>query len=433
MQPKDFAERRERLLSQVGAAVVLLPAAAVAQRNADTEHPYRQNSDLWYLSGFEEAHSLLLLTNRHPEHRVVWFVQPRHPEREQWDGARAGLEGAKAMYGADAAYSIDELATVLPTYLRDVERLHYRFGVDRQFDAVVFAALDQVRRESRRGVQVPTTLVDLAPSLHEMRLRKSPGELELLRQAARISTEAHVTAMQATQPGAFEYEIEAQLLSTFRRHGSERPAYECIVGSGVNATVLHYRQNRRRMLDGELLLIDAGCEFGYYAADITRTFPVNGRFSSEQRALYEVVLGAQLAAIGAARPGATLEDVHQAALRVLVVGLIELGLLRGSLEESLETQSYKPFFMHRTSHWLGMDVHDVGVYYLEGKSRPLEPGFVLTVEPGLYIAADAAVEERWRGLGIRIEDDVVVTAGDPEVLTAGVPKSPDDIEQLMRR
>ncbi|KPK16695.1 MAG: hypothetical protein AMJ62_04260 [Myxococcales bacterium SG8_38] len=425
----EFAQRREKLLEAMGDGVAVLPSAPLALRNHDVEHPYRQDSDLYYLTRFDEPESLLVLTNQHDEHRTVLFVRPRKREREIWDGPRAGVEGAVERFGADAAFPIDELDDRLPDYLGNVERLHYRLGRDERTDAKVLGCLNHLRRGARRGVTAPEVIVDPSVHLHEMRLRKSDAELGTMRQGAAITREAHLRAMQVARPGVHEYEIDAELLHVFRRHGCERPAYESIVGSGPNATILHYRAGNRALTEGELVLIDAGCEHDYYASDVTRTFPANGKFSGEQRAVYEVVLHAQKASIEAVRPGVTLQDIHDGAVRMLTEGLVSIGLLEGDVDALVEEKKYEPFYMHRTSHWLGMDVHDVGRYYVAGKQRLLEPGFVLTVEPGLYIATDAEdVDPRWRGIGVRIEDDVAVIPTGCDVLTEGIPKEIDDVE-----
>jgi len=425
----EFAARRTQLLDAIGDGVAVFPSAPLAVRNRDVEHPYRQDSDLYYLTGLEEPESLLVLTNQHEEHRVVLFVRPKKREREIWDGPRAGVEGAVEAFGADVAFPIDELPKRLPDYLGNVERLHYRLAQNDEADAKIFDCLNLLRRGVRRGVTAPEVIIDSSVHLHEMRLRKSDAELARMRGAAAITKEAHLRAMRITRPGMHEYEIDAELLHIFRKHGSQRPAYESIVGSGPNATILHYRAGDRVMHDGELVLIDAGCELGYYASDVTRTFPVNGRFSNEQRAVYDVVLRAQKAGIEAVKPGVTLEALHDGAVRSITEGLVAIGLLEGDVDALIEDKKYEPFYMHRTSHWLGMDVHDVGHYYVEGEHRPFEPGFVLTVEPGVYIATDAdGVDERWRGIGVRIEDDVVVTKSGHDVLTDGIPKEIDDVE-----
>lgn len=407
-------------------AVAVLASAPVFRRNNDVEHEYRQDSDLFYLTGFDEPESVAVFDSK--TLKFTLFVRPRDPDREIWDGPRAGVDGAKSVHGADEAFAVGELDEKLPTLLQDRERVYYRLGQNRPFDDRVLAAIDRVRARSRAGVVAPTEIVDPGSILHDMRLRKSHEEVETMRAAARITREAHELAMQRAQPGMHEYEIEALLLDTFRRHGSERPAYGSIVGSGPNACVLHYRKNDRRIREGELLLIDAGCELGYYASDVTRTFPVARGFSREQQAIYELVLEAQLAAIPAARPGATLEQIHNICVQVITRGLVRLGLLSGEVDTLIEEGRYKKFFMHRTSHWLGMDVHDVGNYFVQAKARPLEAGMVLTVEPGIYIGPDEpSVASEWRSIGVRIEDDVVVTAGEPDVLTEGIPKTVDEV------
>ncbi len=427
---ETWASRRrawtERMASASPGSVAVLASAPVFRRNNDVEHEYRQDSDLFYLTGFDEPESVAVFDSK--TLKFTLFVRPRDPDREIWDGPRAGVDGAKSVYGADEALAVGELDEKLPALLQDRERVYYRLGQNRVFDERVLAAIDRVRARSRAGVVAPTEIVDPGSILHDMRLRKSHEEIETMRAAARITREAHELAMQRAQPGMHEYEIEALLLDTFRRHGSERPAYGSIVGSGPNACVLHYRKNDRRIREGELLLIDAGCELGYYASDVTRTFPVASGFSREQQAIYELVLEAQLAAIPAARPGATLEQIHNICVQVVTRGLVRLGLLSGETDKLIEEGRYKKFFMHRTSHWLGMDVHDVGNYFVQAKPRPLEPGMVLTVEPGVYIAPDEpSVAPEWRSIGVRIEDDVVVTSGDPDVLTAGIPKTVDEV------
>ena len=428
-----FAARRRRLLELVGdTGAAVFPAAPVRIRNNDVEHAYRQDSDFYYLTGFEEPRSVLVLTNAHGEHRSVLFVQPRDPTRESWDGPRLGAEGAVRELGVDAAFPIAELAERLPAYLEGVEALHYPVGEGHPFDSKLFAAVRAARQRARRsGRAFPTIFIGPLHGVHEMRLKKDDGELEAMRAAAAVTVEAHRRAMRVARPGMHEYEVQAELDRVFRSSGCERTAYDSIVGSGANATILHYRSNRRRMEAGDLLLIDAGCELDYYASDVTRTFPVSGRFTEPQRALYQLCLDAQLAAIDATRPGATLDTIHETATRVIAAGLIELGLLSGTLDAVMEERRYKDFFMHKTSHWLGMDVHDVGAYFTDGEPRRLEPGMVLTVEPGIYVATDAEVDEQWRGIGIRIEDDLLVTEAGHENLTRAVPKTIDEIEALM--
>lgn len=426
-----FAARRKALLDAMGQGVMIIPAPPTFIRNNDVEHEYRQGSDLYYLTGFDEPDSVLVLSTEHPEHRAVLFLRPRDPERETWDGPRLGVERAPDALRIDAAFNIKELAERLPSYLENVKRVHYRIGLDRRFDEHFLGAMDVVRMRARRGGEYPSEIVDPGVLLHEMRLTKSQDEIAVMRRAAAITREAHLAAMRAARPGRFEYEVEAELLRTFRAHGSERPAYGSIVGAGPNATILHYRKNDRRLEEGDLLLIDAGAEFGYYASDVTRTFPVSGTFTPAQRAVYELVLKSQLAAIDAVKPGATIEGVHEETVSVLVDGLLELGLLSGDKQTIVERGDYKKFYMHRTSHWLGMDVHDVGRYHQGGAPRPLEPGFVLTVEPGLYISPQAEVDPAFRGIGIRIEDDILVTPDGHENLTFDIPKSVPELERIL--
>jgi Xaa-Pro aminopeptidase len=410
---------------------MVIPAPPTFIRNNDVEHEYRQGSDLYYLTGFDEPESVLVLARTGDATTTALFLRERDPERETWDGPRLGVERAVPQLGVDEAYPIRLLDEKLPDLLENHRRVHYRIGLERRFDERFLRALDVVRGRARRGVECPSEIVDPGVLLHEMRLRKTPAELELMRRAGAITREAHLAAMRVAQPGRFEYEVEAELLRSFRAHGSERPAYGSIVGSGPNATILHYRKNDRRLEAGDLVLIDAGAEYGYYASDVTRTFPVSGRFSEAQRAIYEIVLESQLAAIEAVAPGATLDAIHEVSVSVLVDGLLRLGLLQGDKQEILARGDYKPFYMHRTSHWLGMDVHDVGRYHQAGAPRPLEPGFVLTVEPGLYIAPHAPVDERYRGIGVRIEDDILVTQTGRENLTRDIPKQVSELEAYL--
>jgi len=430
----DFSphvRRRKRVEQEIGQGVLVLFAAAPTLRNNDVTHEFRQDSDFYYLTGFDEPDAALVIVGGDSP-RSVLLVSPRDPEREVWDGARLGVEGARSL-GLEEVFPINELDQKLPRLLLDRTHVICRFGGDSLVDQRLVRALGATRRQMRRGAGCPSSLVDVATLVHEMRRNKEREEVALLERAISISAEAHLAAMGRARAGAYEYEIEALLRGAFRARGSERVAYEPIVGSGPNATVLHYVKNQRQMQDGDLLLIDAGCEYGYYAADITRTFPVNGRFSSAQRAAYEVVLAAQKACIAAAAPGVTLESLHQVATRVICEGLIQLGVLGGSPEEVETAGSYKPYFMHKTSHYLGMDVHDVGRYFDQGKPRPLEPGVVITVEPGLYFSPDAPeVAARYRGIGIRIEDDLLIEAQGARVLSHGVPKEADEVERACR-
>ncbi|HVK62930.1 MAG TPA: aminopeptidase P N-terminal domain-containing protein [Polyangium sp.] len=428
-----FAERRKQLLERLQ-GVLVLPAAPELIRNNSVHHEYRQDSDFHYLTGFGEPEAVLLLAPKHPEHKVVLFVRKRDPEREKYDGARAGVEGAKAEFGADAAFTIDQLDDKLLDYLEGYHRLYYKLGQSRSLDDRVLRARELLRMKGTRAKKTwPTEIVEPGDVLHEMRAVKSEAELGFMRRAAAITREAHLGSMRLTAPGRYEYEVEAQIREVFRRNGAERTAYTPIVGAGPNATILHYHANRKQLVDGELLLIDAGCEYEYYASDVTRTFPVNGTFSPVQRRLYEIVLAAQMAAIEAVKPGVTVDALHDITVRTLVEGFVREGLLSGDVNEIIEKETYKRLYPHRTSHWLGMDVHDVGPYYRDGEARPLEPGMVLTIEPGIYVAPDdEKAPAEYRGIGIRIEDDILVTATGYENLTADIPKAPDEVERACR-
>jgi len=428
----EFKERRERVLAAIHPGVLVIPSAPLAIRNNDVEHEYRQDSDFFYLTGFDEPESVLVL-NSQAEQQFTLFVRARDPEREVWDGARAGVEGAVSEFGADVAFTIGDLAQKLPDAIQNTERVFYRLGKNRAFDDTLLAALDKVRARARLGVTCPTSIVDAGTVVHEARLKKSERELAAMKRAVAITRDAHLAAMAQAAPGMFEYEVEAILRGVFRRFGSERAAYSPIVGSGPNATVLHYHRNDRRMQAGDLLLIDAGCEFDYYAADVTRTFPVSGTFTPAQRAIYQLVLDAQLASIEQTRAGRTFDDVHAASVEVITRGLCQLGIIEGPVETAISELKYKPYYMHKTSHYLGMDVHDVGAYFVAGKPRLLEPGMVITVEPGIYIAQNAAVAEEYRGIGVRIEDDVLVTDGHGLVLSEEIPKRVEEIERVCSR
>lgn len=418
-------------MKRIGGGVAIFPSLPTAIRNNDVEHEYRQDTDLYYLTGFEEPHAVAVLAPDNPEHRFVLFVQAKDREREVWTGWRAGEEGAKRDYGADAAFTMDKLDEELPKLVGKAEKIYYRFN-DPLFDERVVAYMRKSQRERQRNGVGPTSVVDPSEVLHEMRLVKTGDDLELLRRAVDISCEGHMAAIRALRPAMYEYEIEAVLRYVFRKNGSPRPGYPPIVASGPNATVLHYTTNDRRIEDGDLLLIDAGTEFGYYTGDITRTYPAGGSFTEAQAAVYQIVLDAQAAAIEAVRPGATFIEPHDRAVRVLTEGIVRLGLMEGDVEKLIEDGEYKKFYMHRTSHWLGMDVHDAGPYKVGDEWRKLGPGMVLTVEPGLYIAEDVeGVDPRYRGIGVRIEDDVLVTESGNEILSARVPKTIEEIEGLM--
>jgi Xaa-Pro aminopeptidase len=428
-----FAERRRRFLDSMGpGAVAILQGARLVTRSADTEFPFRQDSDFHYLTGFDHPHAVAVLrTDGGPPYTL--FVEPRDRAAETWTGYRPGVEGAVADYAADEAYPNVELDAKLPALLERAQRLFHVLGRDTKLDARLVEILETMRLRSRQGFVPAAEIVDPRRVLHEMRLRKEPAELEIMRRASAISAEAHRDAARLAEDGRSEYELEAALLHAFRRQGAAGPAYSSIVGGGRNATVLHYIRNDQKLAAGELVLIDAGCELEGYASDVTRTYPVGGVYPGAQRAVYEVVLEANLAALALAKPGATLPQIHQAATRRLVEGMIELGLLRGDPDELIRTEAHRRYYMHNTSHWLGLDVHDVGAYAVNGKPRVLEPGMVFTIEPGLYVAADdAQAPAELRGIGVRIEDDVAICAGGCENLTAGIPKHPADVEAWMR-
>jgi Xaa-Pro aminopeptidase len=426
-----YAERRRQLAGQIGAGLAVIATAPERARNRDTHYPYRHDSYFYYLTGFPEPEAVLVLAGG-AEPRAILFCREKNAEREIWDGFRHGPEGARERFGFDEAHPIAELDAKMTTLLADRAALWYPLGADAAWDERVMRWLNAVRAQARAGVTAPHQLHDLHATLDEMRLVKDAHELALMRRAAAISAAAHRRAMLAARAGASEYEVEAELLYEFRRRGAQFPAYWPIVAGGANACVLHYVQNDQPLADGALLLIDAGCELEGYAADITRTFPVNGRFSGAQREVYDIVLAAQAAAMGQVRAGNAWNEPHDAAVRVLAQGMLDLKLLAGSLDAVLEKEAYKRFYMHRTGHWLGMDVHDAGEYKRAGAWRALEPGMTLTVEPGLYIRPGDDVPERLRGIGVRIEDDVVVTRGACEVLTAEAPKAIDEIEALIR-
>ncbi len=428
-----YAARREAFVQKMGAGVAVFPAAPESIRSNDTGYRYRQDSDLFYLTGFPEPEAVCVLSPQHESERFILFVRPRDKEKETWTGRRFGDEGAKAIFGADAAYTIDKLDEILPQHLATAERVYYSLGRDERMNAKMLDLMGRARMMRPRTGKGPTALLDPGELLHDLRLFKSEGELGLMQRAITATTAAHHAAMTQTRPGMYEYEIEAVLEFQFRRHGATGPAYPSIVASGANATILHYIENTKQMQDGDLLLIDAASEFDCYCSDVTRTFPVGARFSPLQREVYSLVLTAQKEATAMIRPGVRFDDVHMRATEILVDGLRDFGLLAGETKEIIEKGEHRKFYMHRTSHWLGMDVHDVGLYKTGEESRVLEPGMVLTVEPGIYIAEDAeGVDERFRGIGIRIEDDVLVTANGHEVLTKAIPKEIDEIEALRK-
>jgi len=430
-----FARRRERLMSAMEGGVAVFSGAPETVRSNDVMHRYRQDSDFYYLTGFTEPGAYLVLDATHPKCRVTLFVQPKNPDKERWTGRRVGVRAARSRFGADAAYETERFFDMLPSLLEGHDRVFLRLGYDAKVDQAVIDQVARFRGQSRAGNRGPTQLVDPSPILGEARLLKSDDEINELTRAVDITAQGHRAAMAVTRPGLYEYEVEAEIECHFRKSGAAGPGYPTICGSGANATILHYIENDRRMRAGELLLIDAGAEYLGYSGDVTRTLPVSGRFSESQRTAYEVVLAAQKAAIARVRPGVTFDDVHKAALRSLCKGLIRMGLVSGTVAQAVKRGAYRRFYMHRTSHWLGLDVHDVGRYHLDGSkhSRPLEPGMVLTVEPGLYIDADPDIPKPYRNIGIRIEDDVLVTADGARVLSHGVPKEVDEIERAMAR
>jgi len=425
-----YVERRSALLARMGRGVALVPTAPARLRNRDSEYLYRYDSYFYYLSGFAEPEAVLALVAGEAPKSIL-FCRKRDPSRELWDGLRSGPEGAKAALGIDEAFPIEALDQEIPRILANQPVLHYAPGADPAWDARVMDWLNQVRAQARAGIAAPDEIRDLRTALDEMRLIKDDTELALMRRAAAISVAAHERAMRATRPGRNEYEIEAELLYEFRRRGSQYPAYTPIVAGGANACILHYRENSSRLADGDLLLVDAGCELDGYASDVTRTFPVNGKFSGPQKDIYELVLAAQTAAIAAVKAGNRWDEPHNAAVETLVRGFVDLRLCSGTIEEVIETEDYRRFYMHRTGHWLGLDVHDAGDYKTGGEWRRLEPGMTLTVEPGCYVRPADKVPEAFWNVGVRIEDDVAVTASGCEVLTAAAPKSVRDIESLV--
>ncbi|ASK97732.1 MULTISPECIES: aminopeptidase P N-terminal domain-containing protein [Xanthomonas] len=428
----EYARRRKQLMQMAGdQAILILPAAPERVRSHDTHYPYRQDSDFWYLSGFAEPEAVLVLVPGRRHGEAILFCRERDAEREAWDGPREGQEGAVERYGMDDAYPIDDVDEILPGLLEGRGRVYYHFGRDVDFDLKLIGWLKRVREQVRHGAQPPHEFLELGHLLHEQRLFKSRDEIALMQQAADISVRAHRAAMRLARPGVHEYELQAEVEREFRA-ADAWPAYGSIVGTGSNACVLHYRANNARSRDGELVLIDAGAEYRGYAADITRTFPVNGRFAPAQRALHDLVGAAQAAALAQARPGVAYEAGHLAAVETLTEGLLRLGLLKGKLERNIADGHYKRFYRHKTGHWLGLDVHDVGDYRLAGDSRLLEPGMVFTIEPGLYVSADdTSVEAKWRGIGIRTEDNVLITADGHRVLTDALARSADEIEAEM--
>jgi len=427
----SFQQRRRHLMQSMGGGVAVIPTAPVQSRNGDVEFQYRPDSDFYYLTGFNEPGAVAVLCPGRAAGEYILFCREKDPDKELWYGRRAGLKGAVEEYGADDAFPIEDLDDILPRLLEDQAKIFASLGRYNDFDAKVMQWMNDVKLRSRRGVHAPHEMVDLSYLLHEQRLIKTKDELAIMRKAGKISAQGHSRAMQSCQPGMTEQQVQAEMEYIFRKGGSTYNAYPSIVAGGENSCILHYIDNNNVLNDGDLLLIDAGAELDCYASDISRTFPVNGKFSGEQKALYEIVLAAQKSAFDACIPGAHWNEFHDNAVEVITEGLVDVGLLQGELKELIETNAYRDFYMHRTGHWLGMDVHDVGDYQIEQKWRVLEPGMVFTVEPGIYVGKNPNVDSRWHDIGIRIEDDVVIKKSGHEVLTNAVPTAIDDIEHLM--
>ncbi|MCD6352812.1 MAG: aminopeptidase P N-terminal domain-containing protein [Proteobacteria bacterium] len=434
---EEHRQRRERFMKMISNSTAVFRSSPVAIMHNDVEYPYRQDSDFFYLTGYKEPEAVAVIAPHHDKHQFVLFIQPENPDQEIWTGKRPSVEEAKEVYGADEVFLITEIDEKLPQYLENADKIYYHFGRDRAFNEKVLRHWQlQINKYPKRG-KGPIAIQDSGTILHPMRMVKSRAEIDLMRKAIAISIEAHTHARKTIRPGCYEYEIQAEIEYVFRRNGADSPAYPTIVASGPKSCILHYTENNRQLRDNDLILIDAGCSYGYYPADITRTIPVSGKFTPEQKAIYEIVLEAQKQAIAKVRPENTYQRATETAVRVITKGLVELGILSGDVEELINEEKYKPFFMHRIGHWIGLDVHDVGLYQKGEASKQFQPGNMLTVEPGIYIGPDTqpaegqpGIEEKWRGIGIRIEDDVLVTTEGHEVLTSALPKSVDEIEQF---
>lgn len=433
LDPREYPKRRRQLMQLMSPnSIAIIPSAPVTVRNRDVEHPFRQDSDFYYLSGFAEEHAVLVLIPGREHGEYVLFCQEKIKEQEIWTGRRVGPEAAPQVLGCDDAFPISDIDDILPGLIEGKDRIYASLGVSPEFDRQLMQWVNHIKAQVRNGATPPHEFSALDHLLHDIRLIKSPAEVALMQRACDISADAHTRAMQMVKPGMYEYELEAELMRTFMAAGSRWPAYPSIVGTGENACILHYTHNNAEIKDGDLILIDAGCELDYYASDITRTFPANGKFTAPQRQLYQLVLDANYAAIAQVKAGNHWNQPHESAVRVLTEGLVKLGLLQGDVDELIEALAFRQFYMHKTGHWLGMDVHDVGEYRIDGEWRILEEGMVMTIEPGLYIAPDdETVDAQWRGIGIRIEDDVVVTKTGCQVLTSKVVKDIDAIEALM--
>ena len=430
----NFSERRDLLADKVlEDSAIIVSAASVKSRISDTEYSYRQDSNFYYLSGYEEPESLILIRPNQDKERFIIFCRDRDPLREQWDGFRTGQEGVIQDYGADAAYSINSIDEIMPKLLEGAKNIYFSMSAPCGVDAKISSWVEDIRKNTRSGAEPPQNLLSLDSILHEMRLIKESDEMDLMKQAANITTEAHIRAMQSVRPGMYEYQLEAEYLYAFNKNGARSPAYNSIVGGGNNSCILHYVENNAELQDGDLVLVDAGCEYQYYASDVTRTFPVNGKFSPEQKEIYSIVLEAHKQSMEQAKPGNKWNLMHEKSVEVIVEGLLSIGLLQGSRDEIIDKGEYSKFYMHRIGHWLGMDVHDVGSYKQDGDWRPLEEGMVMTVEPGIYILDSMeGVDDKWKGIGVRIEDDIAITESGFEILTPDVPRTIEEVEQTVQ-
>ena len=430
----NFSERRDLLAGKVlEDSAIIVSAASVKSRISDTEYSYRQDSNFYYLSGYEEPESLILIRPNQDKERFIIFCRDRDPLREQWDGLRTGQEGVIQDYGADAAYSINSIDEIMPKLLNGAKNIYFSMSAPCGVDAKISSWVEDIRKNTRSGAEPPQNLLSLDSILHEMRLIKEGDEMDLMKKAANITTEAHIRAMQSVRPGMYEYQLEAEYLYAFNKNGARSPAYNSIVGGGNNSCILHYVENNAELQDGDLVLVDAGCEYQYYASDVTRTFPVNGKFSPEQREIYSIVLEAHKQSMEQAKPGNKWNLMHEKSVEVIVEGLLSIGLLQGSRDEIIDKGEYSKFYMHRIGHWLGMDVHDVGSYKQDGDWRPLEEGMVMTVEPGIYILDSMeGVDDKWKGIGVRIEDDIAITDSGFEILTPDVPRTIEEVEQTVQ-
>lgn len=429
----EYAKRRKVLMQQISAtSIVILPAAIECKRNGDAFYHYRQNSDFYYLTGFQEPEAILVLAPQREAGEFILFNRVRNRANEIWDGPRAGQKGAEEIYLADQAFPIEQFTTMLPELLAGRDTVHYSLGTHTHFDHLLLRTINELRAKIRSGTQSPVAFADIIPTIHEMRIFKSLDEIKIMQKAIDITAKAHVKAMQFCKPGLYEYELEAELNYIFQKNGARFAAYNSIVGSGKNTCILHYITNNEKIKDKDLILIDAGAEYQNYAADITRTFPATGKFSAEQKEIYELVLASQLAAIRALKPGVSWTLAQDIIVKVITQGLVDLKILKGNVDHLIEKQAYFPFYMHRSGHWLGLDVHDAGRYKIKNKWRKLEAGMVFTVEPGIYISADIPkVHERWHNIGVRIEDNVHVTKNNCQVLSQAIPKNVKDIEEVM--